>query len=366
VRLLGRFLGIGAWLGVFLVALQGPPPSVFQRGAVDAAQYDPLPSVRLVHAPRLTLSTDVDSNIPMVWERVEGLWRLFAFTSINGIPSRHTGASLDRLQNGGRAALVPDPGHGVWIQSIVPDENGAWYGFYHHERPAEVCGRPDQFILRLGAARSRDHGRTWQDLGIILEAAPDTLACASPNRYVIGGVGDVSALLTPDRADLFLFFSQYSRHPAHQGVAVARLAWADRDAPVGRLTVWAGRAWIPSRGEIAGAPLVAVSKPWHDGSPDADAFWGPSIHWNHYLGRYVMLLNRARDEDFNSDGIYISYARSLRDPRQWSAPRKILDRPMWYPQVAGLDPATGTDREAGRRARFFVHGRSEYYIDFLR
>ena len=343
---------VGVWLGVFFVT--------------PAAQFDPLPSVRLVPAPPLVLPAEVDSNIPIVRELVDGVWRVFAFTSVDGTPTRLTGPSLDRMQNAGPVALVPDPGDGVWIQAIVPDSSGTWYGYYHHEQPADICGRPDRFVLRLGAARSRDRGRTWQDLGIILDAPPDTFACASSNRYVIGGVGDVSAMLTPDRLDLFLFFSQYPSMPSQQGVTVARLAWADRDAPAGRVMVWAGRGWIASRGEIAGAPLVRVSKPWHDGSAEADAFWGPSVHWNQYLGRYVMLLNRARDEEFNSDGIYISYARTLRDPAQWTVPRKILDRPAWYPQVAGLDPTTGTDRAAGRRARFLVQGRSNYYIDFLR
>jgi hypothetical protein len=334
--------------------------------AEPAAQFDPLPSVRLVAAPPIVLPADIDSNIPFVWTRVDGLSRLFAFTSVDGAATRLAGATLDRLEHAGPATLIPHPGHGVWLQAVVPDEDGTWYGYYHHERPADVCGRPDRFILRLGAARSRDQGRTWEDLGILLDAAAETFACASSNRYVVGGVGDVSAALAPDGLDLFLFFSQYSRTAAEQGVTVARLAWADRDAPAGRVTVWTGGAWVPSRGEIAGTPLVAVSKPWHDASADADAFWGPSVHWNHYLGRYVMLLNRARDEDFNSDGIYISYARNLRDPRQWSVPRKILDRSAWYSQVAGLDPMTGTDKDAGRRARLFVQGRSEYYIDFLR
>lgn len=359
MRFLAGFLLVGASLTSFL--------------ATPRAQFDPLPSVRLVPAPPLTLPADVDSNVPMVWELVGGVWRLFAFASINGAPSRLMGPAVDRMQHGGPVALVPDPGDGVWIQSIVPDENGTWYGYYHHERPADGCGRLDRFILRLGAARSTDQGRTWRDLGIILEAAPETLACATPNLYVAGGVGDVSAMLAPDRTDLFLFFSQYSRIPAEQGVAVARLAWADRDAPVGRVLVWVNGAWLPPRRTSegvwlspAGTPLAPVTRPWHDGAPEADAFWGPSVHWNRYLERYVMLLSRARDEDFNSSGIYISYARTLRDPRQWSAPRKILDRPAWYPQVAGLDPRTGTDRDAGRRSRFFVQGRSDYYIDFLR
>jgi hypothetical protein len=344
-----------------------------------AAQIERLPVARLVPAPPLTLPGIIDSNIPMVWELVDGTWRLFAFTSWGGRPSLLTGPALDQLRAGDTVALVPDPGDGVWIQSVVADEGGTWYGYYHHERPADVCGRPDRFILRLGAARSRDHGRTWEDLGIILEAAPETLACVSPNLYVIGGVGDVSAMLTPDRTDLFLFFSQYSKNPAEQGVTVARLAWADRDAPVGRVTVWVDGAWMPPRhtsstdadaGSVwaypAGTPLAEASRPWHDAATDADAFWGPSVHWNRHLERYVMLLNRARDEDFNNEGIYVSYARTLRDPRVWTTPRRILTGGVWYPQVAGLEPITGTDKDASQRARFFLQGHSAHYIEFQR
>jgi hypothetical protein len=90
------------------------------------------------------------------------------------------------------------------------------------------------------------------------------------------------------------------------------------------------------------------------------------VHWNEYLGQYVMLLNRARDELFNNDGIYVSFAKSLDDPRAWSAPRKIRDGGGWYPQVGGLEPVSGTDKRAGQRARFFLTGRSDQYIEFQR
>jgi len=79
-----------------------------------------------------------------------------------------------------------------------------------------------------------------------------------------------------------------------------------------------------------------------------------------------MLLNRAKNESFNTEGLYVSYARTLGDPRAWSAPRKIMDGGGWYPQVAGLEPLTGTDKQATQRARFFVSGRSEHYIEFQR
>ena len=78
-----------------------------------------------------------------------------------------------------------------------------------------------------------------------------------------------------------------------------------------------------------------------------------------------MLLNRTRDERFSNEGLYVSFASRLDDPAAWSAPRKIFNGGGWYPQVAGLE-AGGTDKLAGRRARFFVTGRSEWFIEFER
>jgi len=300
---------------------------------------------------------------------------LFALASWGGVPSLLSGWALTEMQDQGPVTIVQHPGHGIWIESIIPDDAGAWYGYYHHETPAFACGRPDRSAPRVGALRSTDKGTSWEDLGIIFEAQPGTDACESTNRYVIGGVGDVSAMLSPDRRDLFLFISQYSKVPADQGVAIGRLAWADRDAPAGRVSIWRDGVWVPPRQVTdltgaetweypSGTPFAPPSRPWHDGQTTADAFWGPSVHWNRYLDRYVMLLNRARDESFNNDGIYVSYARTLSDPRAWSAPQKIMNGGGWYPQVAGLEPAIGSDKDADRRARFFLTGRSDRLIEF--
>ncbi len=330
--------------------------------AAPAAQ-ERLPSVRLVPAPALVMPGAVDSNIPLAWSLTEGRWELSALASWGGIPALLTGSSLDTMQRVGAVTIAPHPGHGVWIESVIPDDQGTWYGYYHHEAPAEACGRLDRFIPRIGAARSTDRGATWEDLGIILEGPLSGTACTSTNRFVLGGVGDVSAILSADRSDLFLYFTQYPRSASAQGIAVARLAWADRDAPAGRLTLWNQGAWLP---DAEGTPLVAPVHPWHDGNAASDAFWGPSIHWNAYLDRYVMLINRARDESFNNEEIYVSFASRLDDPRGWSAPRKFMNGGGWYPQVAGLDTGSGTDKEAGQRARFFLTGRSEHYLEFTR
>ena len=338
------------------------------------AQSERPPSARLVSAPNLTLPIAIDSNTPMAWDLVDGVWTLFAVASWGGAPSLLAGSRLDNLQRLESITLLPHPGYGVWMEAIIPDEGGTWYGYYHHEVPADVCGRPDRSILSIGAARSRDRGLSWENLGVILEGPRDSQACATSNRFLVGGVGDPSVVLDADHRYLYLFFSQYAKEPLAQGVAVARMPWADRDAPPGQIAVLHDGAWLPakrvddgSRTEWeypAGTSLVPVSNPWHDRDYAVDAFWGASIHWNTYLERYVMLLNRAKNENFDNEGIYVSYAGDLSDPRAWSAPRKLMNGGGWYPQVVGLDTAGGTDREAGQRARFFLTGRSTSYIEF--
>jgi hypothetical protein len=194
-------------------------------------------------------------------------------------------------------------------------------------------------------------------------------------------VGDFSVMLDADATDLYLFFSQYSLPHQAQGVAVARLLWADRDRPRGGVSVWADGIWQPAMAEpldpedpeseiqwtyTSGTPLAPVRRPWHDADSMNDAYWGPSVHWNTYLEHYVMLLNRTKDENFGQEGIYVSFAPSLENPAEWSTPQRILVGGSWYPQVIGLEPGSGTDKAAGKRARLFVSGTSHFFIEFQR
>ncbi len=337
------------------------------------------PTARLVPASRTALPGDVDSSNPLLWDFVDGVPRLFVVTSWGGAPIRSSGLSLDRLQRGEPVTFTNHPGHGVWMESIVKDAVGTWYGYYHHERPANDCGRPDRQLPRIGAARSRDQGLTWDDLGIVLDAPAGSARCQSTNRFVLGGVGDVSVVLDAEQENLYLFFSQYFGGVESQGVAVARLAWADRDEPIGKAAIFNDDAWLPVSPVLsdedeavvgyaypAGTPLQRATRPFHDGAPAADVFWGAAVHWNTYLERYVMLLNRAKDEHFGTEGIYVSYAPTLADPGAWSAPARLQNGGEWYPQVVGLEPGSGTDKQAGQRARFFLTGKSDRMIEFQR
>lgn len=349
--------------------------------ACQAAAQTPIsPTVTLAPASTITLTGRVDSNSPAVWELVDGVETLHLITSTAGQPSLATGIRLARLGPPEPIAFVTPPGDGVWMESVVVDDGGTWYGYYHNEVPAAAqCDRPYQTLPRIGAARSRDRGETWEDLGIILEAPPGWYDCATPNRYFVGGVGDVSAVLDRDSKDLYLYFSQYSRYAAAQGVAIARLAWADRDSPTGKVSVFNDGAWLPPTRKTSqdddgnvlttwiysyGTALVPVTQPWHDDDPAGDAFWGASVHWNVSLQLYVMLLNRTKDEDFTQEGIYVSFASRLDDPAAWTTPMKILDGGSWYPQVMGIETGEGSDKRASARARLFLGGRSTQFIEF--
>ncbi len=370
---------IASTAAVVLLAHTPTSPS----GTVSAAPV--LPKATLVSAPVITLPGAVDSNSPMVWDLEDGQPRLFVLTSHSGIPSRSQGNEVSRLGGTSEVSLVPHPGYGVWFEAIVTDDVETWYGYYHNEWPATRCGREDRYVPRIGAAKSTDRGRTWTDLGPVLQAWQSSTACDSKNTYVIGGVGDLSVMLDPAKQYLYFFYSQYQKDPAAQGVAIARMQWADRDRPGGRVELWRGGIWEPDAGRRtllpglpgmerrrlewvypAATPLVAPTLAWHDADDRVDAFWGPSVHWNTAIEQYVMLLNRAKDENYGSEGIYVSYAPRLDDPSLWSAPQKLLNGGRWYPQVVGSSPGTGTDKLAGSSARFFMSGKSEWVINFAK
>lgn len=362
-----RFAAVVAAFGVFLAVPHAAAPT---------------PRATLVSGSTLTLSGAVDSNSPVIWDLDAGQRKMFVLTSHSGVPSITEGTSPDRLGVATPITITPHPGYGVWMEGIVSDDVDTWYGFYHNEWPASRCGREDRAVPRIGAAKSNDRGRTWEDIGVILQARRGTSACESTNKFVIGGVGDLSVMLDPDKQYLYIFYSQYQEDAAAQGVAVARMQWADRDRPWGKMELWRDGVWDPDEGRrqlmealpgqsrrlewtySAATPLVAPSLPWHDADNKVDAFWGPSVHWNTALEQYVMLLNRAKDEDYNQEGIYVSFAPRLDDPSLWTTPQKILNGGKWYPQVIGSTPGSGTDKLAGASARFFMSGKSEWLINF--
>jgi hypothetical protein len=337
------------------------------------------PRAELSEAPRLRFTGDVDSNSPSVWQRVNGLSQVLVLTSVAGSPYLATGSHLRNLSSAFPVVIDPWPGGGIWMEAVVSDDDGTLYGYYHNENPATWCPAPNstKMMPRIGAVKSVDHGVTWEPLGLVLEAPPGSFDCETNDVYFVGGVGDFSVQLDPESRDLYFFFSQYVRVGRLQGVGVARLAWADRDDPSGKAMVFGTRTWFPARSSAlsdgthrwiypSAVPIFPALEPWNDDDTLVDAFWGPSVHWNEYLQQYVMLLNHAKDTTWTQEGIYVSFAPRLDDPKLWSSPVKILNGGRWYPQVMGIEPGLGTDKIAGRSARFFMSGSSDHWIQFIK
>jgi hypothetical protein len=351
------------------------------------------PFATLVPDATVTFPSEADSNSPAIWEMVDGEWRLSMLHSVAGSARLSEGRSVQRLAAQGPVTFQSAAPHGgVWFESVIRDTE-AWYGFYHNEREGVVCAGSGKVWPRIGAARSDDHGRSWVDLGPILETPAETTRCATNNYYFVGGVGDFSAVLDPDRMFVYLYYTQYVEETGRTGVSVARLAWADRDAPAGRVDVFAEGVWQPpapvlSAGESAGqrqddaapdvpasntewryplaSPIIIAGDRWDNGNSGVNVFWGPSIHWNTSIESYVMLLNQASSNEWKQGGVYVSFNPRIDDPGGWTPPERLFQGGIWYPQVIGLTAGQGTDTVAGPVARFFLGGRSDYTITFGR
>jgi hypothetical protein len=340
------------------------------------------PTARLIEAAETEFVGDIDSNSPALWSLENGRSVFYVVTSWAGQSKLTAGRMLNRLMVVAPLTWIePAPSNGAWMEAVVADEGGTWYGYYHNEIVGEACPESDKAVPRIGAARSTDRGRTWQDLGPILESSPGSVRCTTRNQYFLGGVGDFSVALDRDNQYLYFLYTQYSE-PSDVGVAVARMNWAARDQPGGELMVWQAGAWLPpdraprSRDgdsadsgswlHRAATPVHAARSSWDDAEEDVDVFWGPSVHWNTYLESWVMLLNRANSDEWGQEGIYVSFNDTLDRPDAWSAPARLAQGGLWYPQVIGLEANRGTDKEAGQTARLFAGGRSTYLIQFSR
>jgi len=343
---------LGFVLLTCLLAALGTRPAAFGQ---DAA---------LRPAAELFLPTPNDGNSAAFWW--DGEFRLF--TSI-GWPLRlNRAADQFGPWQAQRVGTRDFRDRTLWVEAAWVDPDGTVFGWYHHE-PGWLYEDSDLTAPKIGALVSFDGGETVHDLGFILESG-DPLDDDARNGFFTGGNGDVSVVLDREQKYFYFFFTNYGGPGESQGVVTARLAYADRFTPVGRVQKFYQGTWSePGLGGRT-TPIFRAARTWHHRDPDS--FWGPSVHWNTHLGCFVMLMNHAQGfPGWAQEGIYISYATDPSLPESWSKAVKLLDAtelPGWstfYPQVLGLENG-GTDTEAGRVARFYLNGSSTREIIFSR
>jgi hypothetical protein len=181
------------------------------------------------------------------------------------------------------------------------------------------------------------------------------------NGFFAGGLGDFSVIREKDY--FYFLFSNYDRHRSEQGISIARMPYEARMNPRGQVWKWRDGRWDePGLGGHT-TPIFAAVRNFRHADPDS--YWGPAIHYNTYLGGYVMLLNRTAegDSDWWQEGIYLTFSKDLSDPESWSEPEKLMEGGDWYPEIIGTAPGQ-TDTLAGQQARFFMSGYSVWEIEF--
>jgi hypothetical protein len=302
----------------------------------------------------------VDGNSPGVW--VDGELRVFTST---GQPMLMSGPSILELSFTDLPIVTPADHYPLWIEAVWRDDDGTIYGWYHHERGG-LCGGK-LAAPEIGALVSTDGGQTFLDLGIVI-ASGDPINCGAQNGFFAGGHGDFSVILDQDRRYFYFLFGNYGGPAANQGVAIARMAFEDRVQPVGAVYKFANGEWTEPGVGGAVSPILRARVAWD--RSNTDSFWGPAIHCNTAIERYVVLLNHACCKpNWPQEGIYVMFGQDLSDPGTWTTPTKILDAsqigfaPGYYPEVFGLGMGE-TDSIAGQLPRLFIKGVSRWQILF--
>jgi hypothetical protein len=298
-----------------------------------------------------------DGNSPAVWQN--GTLNVYTST---GIPMRMTGANIFGLAMDTPPQISSSKHLPLWIESIWRDDDGTTYAWYHHE--ARACN-DELAVPSIGALVSHDGGVHFDDLGIVLSSG-DPIDCGARNGFFATGHGDFSVVLDQHREYFYFFYTNYGGAVGGQGIAMARLRFDERANPV---------VWKYYRGEwnepgVGGkvTPLFQTRVAWQ--REDTDSFWGPAVHWNTSINRYVMLLNRACCESgWPQEGIYTSIGFDPEFPGGWSWPKKLMDgeeigfAPGYYPQAFGTGVGE-TDTIAGKYPRLFIKGFSRWELSF--
>ncbi|MCX6606645.1 MAG: hypothetical protein NTV52_24085 [Acidobacteria bacterium] len=257
-------------------------------------------SVVVEPASHLDLPTHIDGNTSAFW--VDQTLHLFTSTGdplmISQGPNQ-MGPFWSEEVDVARQIHRP-----LWVEAAWRDEDGTVYGWYHHE-PGGVCSAKSGLTApKIGAVVSYDNGASVIDLGIVLESgdAPD---CNAKNGFFASGHGDFSVVLDREKQYFYFLFTNYGGDVSEQGVVTARLAFADRANPAGAVHKHYRGEWIePGIGGHM-TPIFQANRAWQ--REDADSFWGPSMHWNTHLKRYVVLMNRACCKpEWPQEGIYLS------------------------------------------------------------
>lgn len=232
--------------------------------------------------------------------------------------------STEQVLRGGPAGSFDNGG--AWLYSVFPRTPADYLGFYHAE-DHEFSGDPQSRFIAwksIAQATSNDGGRTWSKGGQII-----TSAQAKPQRPAWGGNGDF-CVVRDGKKDRWVCFYQEGQ-----------LCMAVSSDPEGKPGTWfkfyKGKFQEPGLGG-RNSPIPALA-----GLPGGN----PSVHFNTFLKKWVMVWHTWFGTPIRPDGLWISTSEDLED---WTNPKILIaaerNERVWYPTIIG-----STDLEAGQTAQ---------------
>ena len=268
-----------------------------------------------------------------------------------------------------RSAL---PHGGFWFESVIRDAD-AWYGFYHNERAGRGLRRVGQGMAAHRCRALRGPRPSWVDLGPMIETPVDSVRCVTNNHYFVGGVGDFSV-----RARSRIALSS---------ISTTRSTWRPTAVPACRWRGWRGptamhrpAAWTSGADGVWLPPTAVRVRPRRCRPPTSDrrpapgrmAFplASPIMVAGDRLGQRQRRRQRVlgavdplehvdrelRDaaqpgQPRTNGSRAASTCRSIRgidDPGGWTAPERLFQGGIWYPQVIGSPPGRAPTRWPAR------------------
>lgn len=247
-----------------------------------------------------------------------------------GEPSfRSVGANLFEMKDaravlfrGGKGSF--DNG-GAWLYSVFPQGNNRLLGFYHAEDHEFAADPNSHFIAwkSIALATSNDNGRTWKKQGQIIRSAT-----SKPDKPTWGGNGDFCVVWDKSHNRWVCFYQEHY------------LCMAVSADPQGKPGTW--KKYFQDSFSQPG--LGGRNSP----IPDLRDFPGgnPSMHYNAFLQKWVMVWHTWDNGTPHPNSIYISTSEDL---LHWSQPKVLLaaqgKERFWYPTIIG-----GSDVQAGQKA----------------
>lgn len=276
----------------------------------------------------ITVLPGSNGDYLMFWAEVES----YRTIGTSPLPQSHTKLNPSQQLFHGRADNGDYDNGGIWLHSVFRKAGQNLLGFFVAE-DQYCCPRdPQQVAWRsVGVTSSQDDGATWGARQQILTANEERPALSDVHRW--GGNGDGSAIWDPQRCR-WMFFYQ------HEYVTAA----ISTD-PEGRPGTWF--KYFKASENDAGDFTEPGLRGRDSALPGLDAIHGgnPSVHFNRYLGKWVMVYHGWDPQR--------SYIATSVDLIHWDAPRVLVDTANppgrgWYPTIIG-----DTDLRAGRAANLF-------------